>query len=56
MAMLPVGFGMMVFSTQPRLLTNMVESDIGRAIIMMAIVFELIGGFLIWKISTFKEF
>ncbi|MBF0523307.1 MAG: type II secretion system F family protein [Candidatus Omnitrophica bacterium] len=56
MTLLPIGFGFIVYSTNPRIFNNMLTSDLGRAMLIYAVISEIIGGFLIWKISTFKDF
>lgn len=56
MSCLPVGFAFVVYSTNKRIFVHMFNSEMGRALLMYAVVSELIGAFLIWKISTFKDF
>ncbi len=56
MSLLPIGFAFVVYSTNRQIFDNMLNSEIGRAMLMYAIVSETIGAFLIWKISTFKDF
>jgi len=56
MSLLPIGFAIVVYSTNPHFLQNMVNSDIGRALLIMAVVLECVGAFFIWKISTFRDF
>lgn len=55
MSVLPIGFGFVVYSTNPRIFIHMVHSELGRALLIYAVISEIIGAFLIWKISTFKE-
>ena len=56
MGLLPLGFAMIVYSTNPKFFDSLLHTEIGRALLAYAIVSELIGAFMIWKISTFKEF
>ena len=56
MALLPIGFGFIVYSANRRIFQNMLESQTGKAMLIYAIISELIGAVLIWKISSFKEF
>jgi tight adherence protein B len=56
MSFLPIGFAFVVYSASPRIFQHMFQSDMGRAMLMYAVVSETIGAVLIWKISTFKDF
>lgn len=56
MSLLPVGFAFVVYSANRRIFEHMFQSDMGRAMLMYAVVSETIGAFLIWKISSFKDF
>ncbi len=56
MSVLPIAFGFIVYSTNRRLLENMLSTDIGRSILIYALISEIIGAFLIWKISSIKEY
>lgn len=56
MSLLPIGFAFVVYSTNKQIFQHMLTSDLGRAMLMYAVVSETIGAFLIWKISTFKDF
>lgn len=56
MSLLPIGFAFVVYSTNKQIFDHMLHSDVGRAMLMYAVVSEAIGAFLIWKISTFKDF
>ncbi len=56
MSMLPVGFFMFIYSSNPGFFDHMFQSPTGRALLVYAAVSEVIGGFMIWKISTFKDF
>ena len=56
MSLLPIGFAFVVYSTNKQIFDHMLHSDVGRAMLMYAVVSETIGALLIWKISTFKDF
>ena len=56
MSLLPIGFAFVVYSTNKQIFDHMLHSDVGRAMLMYAVVSEVIGALLIWKISTFKDF
>lgn len=56
MSMLPVGFFMFIYSSNPGFFDHMFQSPTGRALLVYAAISEVIGGFMIWKISTFKDF
>ncbi len=56
MTLLPIAFVLVVTSTNKTFFDEMVKTDIGRGLLAYAIVSEAIGAFLIWRISTFKEF
>jgi len=34
----------------------MLASELGRTMLIYAVISETIGAFMIWKISTFKDF
>lgn len=56
MSLLPIGFVFIVYSSNRRIFDNMLVSQVGRGMLMYATFSWLIGVYLIWKISTFKEF
>lgn len=56
MSVLPIGFGFFVYSTNKKLFEHMLQSDVGRALLLAAVFLEIVGVFLIWRISTFKEY
>ena len=56
MVMLPIVFGYILYVASPRTFNHMLVSDFGRAMLIYAVISEIIGGFLIIKISTFKDF
>ncbi len=56
MSMLPVGFFLIIYSSNPGFFDHMFVSKVGRGLLVYAAVSETIGAFMIWKISTFKDF
>ena len=56
MTLLPIAFGFVVYSTNPRMIQTMISADFGRALLIYAAISWTIGAFLIWKISNFKDF
>ena len=56
MSLLPVGFGFIVTATNKNFFDVMVNSNVGRGLLAYAVVSEFIGAYLIWKISSFKDF
>lgn len=56
MSILPIGFGFIVYNSNRRIFDNMLQSDLGRAMLLYAVISNIIGAFMIWKISTFKDF
>lgn len=55
MSGLPVGFFMMVNSTNPGYFKTMLTSDIGRILMMVCLGLWIVGTFMIVKISSFKD-
>lgn len=55
MSGLPIGFGVVVYSTNPHFYDSMLYTDFGRVLLMTAIILEIVGAIMIWKISTFKD-
>lgn len=56
MSLLPVGFFVTIYSSNPSFFDHMFHSPLGRALVAYSIVSEIIGAFMIWKISSFKDF
>lgn len=56
MTLLPIAFMMIVTTTNKHFFDTMFKSDIGKTLLIYAVISETIGAFLIWKISTFKDF
>lgn len=56
MSLLPVMFGFVIYSANRRVFENFIESDTGRTMFIIAVVLQIIGAFLVIKISTLKEF
>lgn len=56
MSLLPIAFGVMVYSTNRNYFDIMLTSDIGRVLLIYSATSEVIGAFFIWKISRFTDF
>jgi len=56
MSILPVAFAGLLYSTNRRIFDNMLSSEMGRTLLIYAVVSEIIGAFMIWRISSFKDF
>ncbi len=56
MSGLPIGFAMIVLSSNPHFFDPMLKTEIGRTLLFVCVVLQICGAFLIWKISNFKEF
>ncbi len=56
MSLLPVGFFAFIYTSNPGFFDHMFVSPTGRTLLIYAFFSEIIGGFMIWKISTFKDF
>ncbi len=56
MSMLPVGFFFFIYTSNPGFFDHMFVSPNGRALLIYAFFSEVIGGLMIWRISTFKDF
>ncbi len=56
MALLPFGFAAAVYGSNPQFFDPLFTSEMGRLILVYAIFSELIGAYMIWKISTYKDF
>jgi tight adherence protein B len=56
MSILPVAFAFLLYSSNKRIFDNMLASELGRTLLIYAIISETIGAFMIWKISAFKDF
>jgi tight adherence protein B len=56
MSLLPVAFFFIIYSANKKLVEHMFYSQLGRGLLIYALVSWLIGAGLIWKISTFKDF
>ncbi len=56
MSLLPVGFAFLLYSSNRKIFQGMIDSDLGRTMLIYAVISETIGAIMIWKISTFKEF
>ena len=56
MSLLPIAFFVIIYSTNPVFFNHMFKSEMGRAMLIYAAFSEIVGAFMIWKISTFKDF
>ena len=56
MTLLPIAFGFVVYSTNPHMINTMLSESFGRSLLIYAAISWTIGAFMIWKISTFKDF
>ncbi len=56
MSGLPIAFGYVVYTTNKKIFDHMFVSDLGRLMLIYAVISEILGAFMIWKISTFKDF
>lgn len=56
MSILPVAFAFLLYSSNKRIFENMLTSELGRTLLIYAVISETIGAFMIWKISAYKEF
>lgn len=56
MTLLPVGFVFIVYSSNRRIFDNMLQSEVGRVMLIFSAFWWVIGAFLIIKISNFKDF
>ena len=56
MSILPIAFGYIVYTTNRQIFEHMFRSDLGKLMLIYAAVSEAIGAFMIWKLSTFKDF
>lgn len=56
MSILPVAFAFLLYTSNRRIFDNMLASELGRTMLIYAVVSETIGAIMIWKISSFKDF
>ncbi len=56
MSLLPVGFAFIVYSANKRLFESMLNSELGKSLLLYALISQCIGMVLIWRISTNKEY
>ncbi|HQP10307.1 MAG TPA: type II secretion system F family protein [Candidatus Omnitrophota bacterium] len=56
MSILPVAFAFLLYSSNRKIFDGMLSSELGRTLLIYAIISETIGAFMIWKISSFKDF
>ncbi|MBL7084760.1 MAG: type II secretion system F family protein [Candidatus Omnitrophica bacterium] len=51
MSLLPIVFGVIVYTSNPEFLQEMFENPVGRMLLGIAVVLEIVGSFLIIKLS-----
>lgn len=56
MSLLPLGFAFIVYQANKAMFEHMFKSPTGRGMLMYALFSEIIGAYMILKISTFKDF
>lgn len=56
MSLLPIAFFSIIYTSNPGFFDHMFESEVGRILLVAACFMEIIGAFMIWKISSLKEF
>ncbi|HOW35282.1 MAG TPA: type II secretion system F family protein [Candidatus Omnitrophota bacterium] len=56
MSILPIAFAAVVTSSNKNFFDQLINSDVGRMLLILAVFLEVLGVFMIWRISTFKEF
>ncbi len=56
MSILPVAFFLFINASNPEHFKVMYETEIGKIALTAAIVLEIVGAIMIWKISSFKDF
>ena len=56
MSILPVAFFFVIRSSSPGFYDHMFKSEVGRVLMVYACVAELVGVYLIWKISLLKDY
>lgn len=56
MSILPVAFFMFINASNPRHFQVMWETDVGQMAMVAAIILEIVGAIMIWKISSMKDF
>lgn len=56
MSILPVAFFLFINASNPNHFKIMYQTEIGRLALAIALVLEVLGAIMIWKISSFKDF
>jgi tight adherence protein B len=56
MSMLPVAFAVFIYMSNPHYFDVMLESEVGKNLLMLAAGLEVVGAFLIVKFSTIGDF
>jgi tight adherence protein B len=56
MSLLPVAFFSVIYGANPQFFDHMLKSQMGRILLIYALISEIVGAVMIWKISAFKDF
>lgn len=56
MSLLPVAFFSVIYGSNPQFFDHMLKSQLGRVLLIYALGSEIVGAYMIWKISSFKDF
>lgn len=56
MSLLPFGFAFIVYTTNKAFFNTMTDTEMGRMLLAYAFISECIGVYMIFKISTFKDY
>ncbi len=56
MSILPVAFAFLLYTSNRQIFDNMIASEIGRSMLIYAVISETIGVFMIWRISSYRDF
>ena len=56
MSALPVAFCATIYGSNPSYFDHMLQSQMGKALLIYCAISEVIGAVMIWKISSFKDF
>lgn len=56
MSILPIAFFLFINASNPSHFKVMYDTELGRVALTAAVILEFVGAFMIWKISSFKDF
>jgi tight adherence protein B len=56
MSILPLAFAFLLYSSNRKIFEGMLTSELGRTLLIYALISETIGAIMIWKISAYKDF